>query len=122
MLISTTSATANPAGGFDASAEDLLRFVIAVGSAKVLKRDTLKDMWTAQHTADGTTTVFGLGWGVSDWKGKTKMVGVNGLELSTAAFLRYLPESGAGVVLICNAEGAKELPELLDAILDATVQ
>jgi len=109
-----------PAGGFDASAEDLLRFVIAVGSGKVLKSETVDAMWTAQRTSDGTTTVFGLGWGASKWKEKTKMVGMNGLELSTAAFLRYLPDSGVGVVLVCNAEGAKGLPELRDDILDAT--
>jgi CubicO group peptidase (beta-lactamase class C family) len=109
-----------PAGGFDASAEDLLRFVIAVGSNKVLKPETLNQMWTAQHTSDEAKTVFGLGWGVSDWKAKTKMVGMNGLELATAAFLRYLPESGVGVVLLCNAEGANGLPDLLDDILTTT--
>jgi CubicO group peptidase (beta-lactamase class C family) len=96
-----------PAGGFDASEEDLLRFVIAVGSGRVLKPDTVTRMWTAQRTSDGTNTVFGLGWGVSDWKGKTKMVGMNGLELSTAAFLRYLPDSGVGVAVLCKAEGRK---------------
>ena len=109
-----------PAGGFDASAEDLLRFVIAVGSGKVLKGETVNQMWTAQHTPDGAKTVFGLGWGVSDWKGKTKMVGMNGLELSTAAFLRYLPDSGVGVAVLCNAEGAKGLSELVDDILTTT--
>jgi hypothetical protein len=46
------------------------------------------------------------------------MVGMNGLELSTAAFLRYLPDSGVGVALLCNAEGAKGLPDLLDDILE----
>lgn len=110
-----------PAGGFDASAEDLLRFVIAVGSGKVLKPETVDAMWTGQRTSDGASTVFGLGWGVSKWKEKTKMVGMNGLELSTAAFLRYLPDSGAGVALLCNAEGAKGLPELVDDILDDTL-
>jgi len=111
-----------PAGGFDASAEDVLRFVIAVASAKVLKRETVDEMWTAQSTSDGTKSVFGLGWGVSRWKEKEKMVGMNGAELSTTAFLRYLPESGVGVVLLCNAEGAQGLPELLNDILSATLQ
>jgi CubicO group peptidase (beta-lactamase class C family) len=109
-----------PAGGFDASAEDLLRFVIDIGSGTVLKPETINQMWTAQHTSDGVKTVFGLGWGVSDWKGRTKMVGMNGLELSTATFLRYLPDSGIGVALLCNAEGANGLPELLDDVLDTT--
>jgi CubicO group peptidase (beta-lactamase class C family) len=107
-----------PSGGFDASAEDLLRFVTAIGAGKVLGADTVKEMWTPQHTLDGKDTVFGMGWGVSDWKGKTKMVGMNGLELSSAAFLRYLPQSGIGVALLCNAEGAKGLSELLNDILD----
>jgi len=111
-----------PAGGFDASAEDLLRFVIAVGSGKILKPDTVEAMWTGQRTSDGASTVFGLGWGVSKWKEKTKMVGMNGLELSTASFLRYLPDSGVGVALLCNAEGAKGLSELVDDILDDTLQ
>ncbi len=111
-----------PAGGFDASAEDLLRFVIEVGSGKILKPDTVEAMWTGQRTSDGASTVFGLGWGVSKWKEKTKMVGMNGLELSTATFLRYLPDSGVGVALLCNAEGAKGLPELEDDILDETLQ
>jgi len=111
-----------PAGGFDASAEDLLRFVIAVGSGKVLKPDTVDAMWTGQRTSDGASTVFGLGWGVSNWKEKTKMVGMNGLELSTASFLRYLPDSGVGVAVLCNAEGAKGLSELVDDILDDTLQ
>jgi hypothetical protein len=48
------------------------------------------------------------------------MVGMNGLELSTAAFLRYLPDSGDGVALLCNAEGAQGLPALLNDVLNAT--
>jgi len=109
-----------PAGGFNASAEDLLRFVISVGSGELLKPETVNQMWTAQRTSDGTKSVFGLGWGVSAWRGETKMVGMNGLELSTAAFLRYLPESGVGVALLCNAEGARGLSEMVGAVLDAT--
>jgi CubicO group peptidase (beta-lactamase class C family) len=111
-----------PAGGFDTSAENLLRFVIAVGSGKVLKPETVGKMWTAQSTTDGKKSVFGMGWGVSQWKNTTKMVGMNGLELSTTAFLRYMPESGVGAVVLCNAEGAKNLPELLNDTLDAAMQ
>ena len=111
-----------PAGGFDASAEDLLRFVIAVDSGKILKPDTVNAMWTAQPTSEGAATVFGLGWGVSKWKQRTKMVGMNGLELSTATFLRYLPDSGVGVAVLCNAEGARGLSELVNDILDDTLQ
>lgn len=109
------------AGGFDASADDLLRFVIAVGSGKVLKPETVAQMWTAQSTSDGARTVFGLGWGVSERKG-AKMVGMNGLELSTQTFLRYLPDSGDAVVVLCNAEGTQGLDDLTNDILDVVAQ
>jgi serine beta-lactamase-like protein LACTB len=110
-----------PAGGFDASAENLLRFVIAVASGKVLKPEIVSKMWTSQNTSDGKKGVFGLGWGVSQWRGHP-MVGMNGAEPSTTAFLRYFPQSGVGVALVCNAEGARNLSKLLDDILQATVQ
>jgi hypothetical protein len=105
-----------PAGGFDASAEDLLRFTIAVGAGKILPLETMREMWSAQTVTNGTKGPFGIGWGVSQWKGKT-MVGMNGAEPSSTTFLRYLPDSGVGVALLCNAEGARDLPQLLEDIL-----
>jgi CubicO group peptidase (beta-lactamase class C family) len=110
-----------PAGGFDSSADDLLRFVIALSSGKVLKPETVNKMWTAQSTSDGTKTVFGLGWGVSNWKGNG-MVGMNGAEPASTTLLRYFPDSGVGVTLLCNAEGAQDLSDLLDDILAAMFQ
>jgi CubicO group peptidase (beta-lactamase class C family) len=110
-----------PAGGFDASGENLLHFVIAIGTGKVLSSQTVHEMWSAQTTSDGTKGVFGIGWGVSQWNGKT-MVGMNGAEPSTTTFLRYFPDSGVGVALFCNAEGARDLPKLLDSILQEVFQ
>jgi D-alanyl-D-alanine carboxypeptidase len=81
-----------PAGGFDAPVEDLLRFVIAMDSGKVLKPGTVDAMWTAQSTSDGASTVFGLGWGVSKWKGKTKMVGHEWI----GTLNRFIPALSAG--------------------------
>jgi CubicO group peptidase (beta-lactamase class C family) len=110
-----------PAGGFDSSAEDLMRFTIAVASGKVLKPRTVAKMWTAQETSGGAKTVFGLGWGVSEFQGKP-MVGMNGAEPGTTAFLRYLPDSGVGMAMVCNAEGAKGLSELLNDVLSMATQ
>ena len=106
-----------PAGGFAASAEDLLRFVIKVSTGKVLGAEALHEMWMAQPIADGTKGAFGIGWGVSQWQGKV-MVGMNGSEPSTTTFLRYFPDSGVGAALLCNAEGVQGLPKLLDDILE----
>lgn len=39
-----------PAGGFVSSDEDLLRFVIKLGTGKVLSQEALREMWTVQQT------------------------------------------------------------------------
>lgn len=107
-----------PGGGFTASAEDYLRFVIAVGSGRVLKPEALQQTWTRQQTSDGTISPFGLGWGVSQLEGR-KMVGFNGLQPSTTASVHYFPTEGAGIVLLCNAEvaggeGVEDLSKLME--------
>ncbi len=48
------------------------------------------------------------------------MAGMNGVEPSTTTFFRYFPDSGAGVALRCNAEGARDLGKLREDILEAT--
>lgn len=110
-----------PAGGFDASGEDLMQFVLAVGSGRVLPPALLEEMWSAQKTKDVADTVFGIGWGVSK-RNERVMVGMNGGEPSTTTMLRYFPKEGIGVALLCNAEGAQNLSSLLDELLDATLK
>jgi CubicO group peptidase (beta-lactamase class C family) len=61
-----------PAGGFDASAEDLLRFVIAVGSGQVLKPDTV------DANVDWTTHVRWGADGLWAWLGCFEMEGEDG--------------------------------------------
>lgn len=107
-----------PAGGFASSGEDLLRFVSAIASGSILKPDSVSKMWSAHSTSNGTKSPFGLGWGVSQSNARP-MVGLNGAEPSTTTFLRYFPDSGSGVAMFCNAEGAQDLPKLLNEILEA---
>ena len=106
-----------PSGGFVASAEDYLRFVILVSSGHVVASDTVREMWTAQKLSDGSATPFGLGWGVGELKGR-RMVGHNGLLPGSTTFVRFFPDMGVGVVLACNAEGARDIDKLLDSILE----
>jgi hypothetical protein len=47
---------------------------------------------------------------------------MNGATPSTTTSLLYFPESGVGVALLCNAEGAQDFSKLLDDIVSATFQ
>lgn len=94
---------------------------IAVGTGKILSLETVREMWSAQTVTGGTKGHFGIGWGVSQWNGNA-MVGMNGSEPSSTTFLRYFPDSGTGVALLCNAEGARDLPQLLEDILGAAFE
>jgi CubicO group peptidase (beta-lactamase class C family) len=106
-----------PSAGFVGSAEDYLRFVMLVSSGRVLAPGTVREMWTAQKLSDGSATPFGLGWGVGELRGN-RMVGHNGLLPGSTSFVRFFPDAGTGVVLACNAEGARDLNKLLDSILE----
>jgi CubicO group peptidase (beta-lactamase class C family) len=106
-----------PGGGFTASAEDYLRFVLTVASGRVLQPETLRQTWTRQKTSDGMDSPFGLGWGVSELEGR-KMVGFNGLQPSATTSIHYFPSEGVGIVLLCNAEvtnadGDQDLSKLM---------
>jgi CubicO group peptidase (beta-lactamase class C family) len=92
-----------PGGGFTASAEDYLRFVIAVGAGHVLQPEALHQVWTRQRTSDGKESPSGLGWGVFQLEGR-QMVGFSGLQPSTTTFFHYFPKEGVGIVLLCNAD------------------
>jgi len=108
-----------PSAGFTASAQDLVQFVLRLANGKIVRADSLKQLWTPSSTSDGTKSVFGLGWGISEWKGRS-MIGMNGAGPGTTAFLRFFPDSNSAVALLCNAEGAKDLPKLLEEILPLT--
>ena len=106
-----------PSTGFVGSAEEYLRFVISVSSGQLLDHETVRVMWQPQKVSNGKPSVFGLGWGVGEVRGN-RMVGHNGLLPGSATYVRFFPDAGVGVVVACNAEGARDLNKMLDGILE----
>ncbi|HEX4265724.1 MAG TPA: serine hydrolase domain-containing protein [Verrucomicrobiae bacterium] len=51
-----------PSGGYLSTTEDLARFGMAHFQPDFLKPETLKLLWTTQHTNDGAPTNYGIGW------------------------------------------------------------
>jgi CubicO group peptidase (beta-lactamase class C family) len=66
-----------PAGGLYSSAADLARWAVALDQGKLLKPETLRQMWTSARLNDGETGPFGVGWIVAEHQGR-KVVGHSG--------------------------------------------
>ncbi|MGC6488972.1 MAG: serine hydrolase domain-containing protein [Planctomycetota bacterium] len=93
-------------GGLCSSAPDLARFGQALLAAKYVSRETLRQMWTSQHTSGGAATGYGMGFRVGELDGALQ-VGHTGAQSRVSTTLQMLPESGVGVVILCNLEGVK---------------
>ncbi len=94
-----------PGGGFCSTVEDLALFAIAVQTAKLVKKETLDQMWTKQKTRDGKETSYGLGWGLNG-RNSMKEVAHGGAQQRVSTNLYMIPEKGLAVVVMVNLEGA----------------
>jgi CubicO group peptidase (beta-lactamase class C family) len=92
-----------PGGGFVSTVEDLARFAVAVQSNKLLKRETLEQMFTRQKTNDGKETNYGLGWGVNTRNGQ-RIISHSGAQQRVSTTLHMQPDQGLAVVLMADIE------------------
>jgi CubicO group peptidase (beta-lactamase class C family) len=95
-----------PGGGFVSTVEDLARFAVAVQSNKLLRRETLEQMFTRQKTNDGKETGYGLGWGVNTRSGQ-RIIGHSGAQQRVSTFLHMQPDQGLAVVLMADIEDVR---------------
>lgn len=105
-----------PGGGLCATVLDLARFAIALQRGTLLRPQTLEQMWTRQKTRDGRETSYGLGWSLSEYRGRREVFHTGGQpRVSTLLYMR--PDDRMAVVLMSNLEGAR-LVELARRIAD----
>jgi CubicO group peptidase (beta-lactamase class C family) len=96
-----------PGGGFVSTVEDLARFAVAVQSGKLLRRETLEQMFTRQKTSDGKKTNYGLGWGVNTRQGGQRIIGHSGAQQRVSTSLHMQPDQGLAVVLMADIEDVR---------------
>ena len=92
-----------PGGGLISSADDLANFEAVMLAGKLLKPATQEIMLTAQLTADGKPTGYGLGWGIADDVG-VHTVGHTGAQQGTSTSIMLAPQKSAGVVVLANMD------------------
>lgn len=93
-----------PGGGLVSTAEDLVKFAIALNKGVLLKKASVEQMYTLQTTRDGQPAPYGLGWRIQELAGK-KWVGHDGSQPGTSTFLLVLPSDGFAVAILTNLEG-----------------
>ncbi|MEW6207058.1 MAG: serine hydrolase domain-containing protein [Acidobacteriota bacterium] len=103
-----------PGGGLVSTPADLVRFAIAVQSGKIVKRETLQQMWTANKTKDGQETVYGFGWGVRKI-GSLKLYAHGGNQSGASSLLYVLPEKGIVIAIMTNLQDIR-LDEMMNGI------
>jgi len=106
-----------PSGFLISSAEDLSRYMIAqlnegqYGDLSIISPQGNTEMHSPGVLMDNGNDSYALGWAVSNWDG-IPIVQHSGSDGRYLSMISMLPESGTGVVLLSNANGFVEMPQI----------
>ncbi len=107
----------SPAGGGYASANDLLRFAIALENGRLLNKATLAKM-TSGYAKMGENMAYGCGFGVT--RGKETHYGHTGGTPGADASFEVFPESGYVVIVLSNqGEQSRDIAQALSGLVSA---
>lgn len=96
-----------PGGGYVTTAEDLVRFGQALMEGKIVKPDTLLQMWTPVNIpAPGEGSNYGLGFGVLTVDGE-KYVAHSGGQQGTSTSMVIVPDRHFAVAALANMDGVQ---------------
>lgn len=107
-----------PGGGLVSTAEDLAKFAIAVNTNRLVKAETLAQMWTKPKTPDGKEQGYALGFLINNQNGLLRVFN-DGSQAGTRTYLYLLPKQKIAVALMTNLERAwcEELvPKIIEAL------
>jgi serine beta-lactamase-like protein LACTB len=105
-----------PGGGFVTTAEDLVNFTQALMDGKVVKASTLDVMWTPMKLKDGSSTTYGLGFGVQTPEGE-KYVAHSGSQQGTSTAMVIIPGKHFSTAALANMDDVNP-SEVIRGILD----
>ena len=91
-------------GGFLSTTEDLVEFADALMRGQLLKPETVKLLWTGQHTKDGKDTRYGIGWFVDTDKAGRRRISHSGGSVGGTAFLVIYPDQELIVAVLVNSD------------------
>jgi CubicO group peptidase (beta-lactamase class C family) len=95
-----------PSGAFLSTVDDLAKWDIALDSDVPLTRRVREAMWTAVRLTDGGSSGYGLGWRVTEEKGKRLYEHGGTLPGFRAHYARYADDA-LSVVVLTNSSAAE---------------
>jgi CubicO group peptidase (beta-lactamase class C family) len=103
-------------GGVISNVVDLARFDIALNSGRLLKPETLAQMYTSARLNSGAITGYGLGWMVSEEGPRLRVAHSGGATGGTTYLLRE-PRVRLASVILTNLDNVPRLQELAEQLL-----
>ena len=100
-------------GGFQSTAEDLVKFGLGHVAPGFLEEKTIEQLWTSQRTNDGVETGYGIGWAVGTDGSGRRVVSHTGGSVGGRAILLVYPDEGIVVAIATNRSGLafRNLPQ-----------
>jgi CubicO group peptidase (beta-lactamase class C family) len=107
-----------PGGGLVSTVEDLAKFAVAVNTNKLVKPDTLAQMWTKPKTSDGKEQGYAMGFLINDKNGLLRVFN-DGAQAGTRTYLFLVPKQNFAIALMTNLDRGycEELvPKIIEAL------
>jgi CubicO group peptidase (beta-lactamase class C family) len=101
-------------GGVVSSIADLARWESALSEGKLLRPGSFEQMWTPATLSKGGRTEYGLGWQVSQYRGRPFVGHFAGGAGFSAMIMRFREEK-LTVIVLCNSD-ASDAPRMAEAI------
>lgn len=94
-----------PGGGYVSTAEDLVRFQLAMMEGKIVKPATVSLMWTSQKTSDGKPTNYGMGFGTMQSADGQAIIGHGGSQQGCSTAMQVVPSKHYAIAVMINMDG-----------------
>ncbi len=106
-------------GGLGSTLDDLIRWDRALRDGRLLDRRTLEQTWRPLRLNDGRTEGYGLGWGLSDFRGRRVVHHAGGVPGFSSFYGRFIKDDLAILALsnIAGFDAAGLARDICDAAL-----
>lgn len=108
-------------GGFISSAEDLVRYNIALNKGKLVKPESLKLMNTPGTLKDGTSIDYSVGWELSTGEKGNRYVDKYGSGSGVSTYLLRVPDKHFAAAVLVNIGGRGNIRPFARRIADAAL-